>query len=179
MSDKKIIAVIGMCGSGKSEAVKFFVDKGFRKVYFGDVVIKELKSRGLEINEANERKVREDLRKKLGMGVMALKSIDTIKEYFKTDNVVIESMYSWEEFKIIKEAFGDAFELLAIYTTKKLRYERLRKREFRPLTIVEAISRDLSEIENLDKGGPIAYADYTIINDSDLIELNNKLEKLF
>ena len=179
MSDKKIIAVIGMCGSGKSEAVKYFVDKGFRKVYFGDVVIKELKSRGLEINEANERKVREDLRKKLGMGVMALKSIDTIKEYFKTDNVVIESMYSWEEFKIIKEAFGDAFELLAIYTTKKLRYERLRKREFRPLTIVEAISRDLSEIENLDKGGPIAYADYTIINDSDLIELNNKLEKLF
>ncbi len=179
MSDKKIIAVIGMCGSGKSEAVKYFVDKGFRKVYFGDVVIKELKLRGLEINEANERKVREDLRKKLGMGVMALKSIDTIKEYFKTDNVVIESMYSWEEFKIIKEAFGDAFELLAIYTTKKLRYERLRKREFRPLTTVEAISRDLSEIENLDKGGPIAYADYTIINDSDLIELNNKLEKLF
>jgi dephospho-CoA kinase len=179
MSDKKIIAVIGMCGSGKSEAVKFFVDKGFRKVYFGDVVIKELKSRGLEINEANERKVREDLRKKLGMGVMALKSIDTIKEYFKTDNVVIESMYSWEEFKIIKEAFGDAFELLAIYTTKKLRYERLSKREFRPLTNVEAISRDLSELENLDKGGPIAYAEYTIINDSDLIELNNKLEKLF
>jgi len=179
MSDKKIIAVIGMCGSGKSEAVKYFVDKGFRKVYFGDVVIKELKSRGLEINEANERKVREDLRKKLGMGVMALKSIDTIKEYFKTDNVVIESMYSWEEFKIIKEAFGDAFELLAIYTTKKLRYERLSKREFRPLTNVEAISRDLSELENLDKGGPIAYAEYTIINDSDLIELNNKLEKLF
>jgi len=179
MSDKKIIAVIGMCGSGKSEAVKYFVDKGFRKVYFGDVVIKELKLRGLEINEANERKVREDLRNKFGMGVMALKSIDTIKEYFKTDNVVIESMYSWEEFKIIKEAFGDAFELLAIYTTKKLRYERLSKREFRPLTTVEAISRDLSEIENLDKGGPIAYADYTIINDSDLIELNNKLEKLF
>jgi dephospho-CoA kinase len=179
MSGRKIIAVIGMCGSGKSEAVKYFVDKGFRKVYFGDVVIKELKSRGLEINEANERIVREDLRNKFGMGVMALKSIDTIKEYFKSDNVVIESMYSWEEFKIIKEVFGDAFELLAIYTSKKLRYGRLDKREFRPLTFAEAKSRDLSEIENLDKGGPIAYADYTIINDSDLNELNKKLEKLF
>ena len=41
----KIIAVIGMCGSGKSEAVKFFTENGYRKVYFGDVVINELKKR--------------------------------------------------------------------------------------------------------------------------------------
>ncbi|MFA5405597.1 MAG: AAA family ATPase [Ignavibacteria bacterium] len=179
MSDKKIIAVVGMCGSGKSEAVKYFVDKGFKKVYFGDVVINELKKRGLEINEVNERKVREELRKEFGMGVMAIKSIALIKEYFKTSNVVIESMYSWEEFKIIKDSFEDAFKVVAIYTSKKLRYERLGKREFRPLTVEEATSRDLSEIENLDKSGPIAYADFTLINDMSLEELNNKLEKLF
>ncbi|MCX6166328.1 MAG: dephospho-CoA kinase, partial [Ignavibacteriae bacterium] len=116
MSDKKIIAVVGMCGSGKSEAVKYFVNRGFKKVYFGDVVIKELKFRELEINEVNERKIREELRALYGMGVMAIKSLDTIKEYFNTSNVVIESMYSWEEFKIIKNAFGNAFKLLAIYT---------------------------------------------------------------
>lgn len=179
MSDKKIIAVVGMCGSGKSEAVKYFVNKGYKKVYFGDVVIKELKSCGLEINEANERKIREELRNEFGMGVMAIKSIDTIKEYFKTDNVVIESMYSWDEFKIIKKEFGNIFKVLAIYTTKALRYERLGKREFRPLTVEEAESRDLSEIENLDKGGPIAYADYTLNNDSSLADLNKNLEKLF
>jgi dephospho-CoA kinase len=179
MGDKKIIAVVGMCGSGKSEAVKYFTDKGFKKVYFGDVVITELKSRGLEINEKNERKVREELRAEYGMGVMAIKSIEKIKEFFKTDNVVIESMYSWEEFKIIKEAFGEDFKVLSIYTTKSIRYERLGRREFRPLTNEEAKSRDLSEIENLDKGGPIAYADFTLINDSTLEELNKNLEKLF
>jgi dephospho-CoA kinase len=179
MIDKKIIAVVGMCGSGKSEAVKYFVDKGFRKVYFGDVVIKELESRGLEINEKNERKIREELRAEYGMGVMAIKSIEKINEYYKTDNVVIESMYSWEEFKIIKNSFGNAFEVLAIYATKNLRYARLGKRKFRPLTIEEATSRDLSELENLDKGGPIAYADYTIINDSSKEDLIKYLEKLF
>lgn len=179
MSGKKIIAVVGMCGSGKSEAVKYFTERGYKKVYFGDVVIRELKSRGLEINEKNERKVREELRAEFGMGVMAIKSIDLIKEYFKTENVVVESMYSWEEFKIIKGEFGEDFKVLAIYTTKSIRYERLGRREFRPLTEEEARSRDLSEIENLDKGGPIAYADYTLINDSSLDELNNKLEVLF
>ncbi len=179
MNQKRIIAVVGMCGSGKSEAVKYFVNKGYRKVYFGDVVIRELKKLGLEINEANERKVREELRKKFGMGVMALQSIDLIKEYFEIGNVVIESMYSWEEFKIIKEEFGELFEVIAIYTTKKLRYERLAKRGFRPLTVEEAISRDISEIENLEKGGPISFADYTIINDTSLENLNKNLEKLF
>jgi dephospho-CoA kinase len=179
MSGKKIIAVVGMCGSGKSEAVKYFTDRGFEKVYFGDVVITELKSRGLEINEKNERMIREELREKFGMGVMAIKSIEKIREYFNTDNVVIESMYSWEEFKIIKKAFGEDFKVLSIYTTKSIRYERLGRREFRPLTNEEAMSRDLSEIENLDKGGPIAYSDYTLINDSNLDELNKNLEKLF
>lgn len=179
MSEKRIIAVVGMCGSGKSEAVKYFTENGFKKVYFGDVVITELKSRGLEISEKNERTVREELRAEYGMGVMAIKSIGKINEFFKSGNVVIESMYSWEEFKIIKDAFGDNFKVLAIYTTKGLRYERLGRREFRPLTNEEAMSRDISEIENLDKGGPIAYADYTLINDSTLEELNKKLEKLF
>lgn len=179
MNDKKIIAVVGMCGSGKSEAVKFFLDKGFKKVYFGDVVINELKSCGLDINETNERKIREKLRNEFGMGVMAIKSLEKIKKLFVSDNVVIESMYSWEEFKIIKNEFGALFKVLAVYTTKNLRYERLGKREFRPLTVEEAVSRDISELENLDKGGPIAFADYTIINDSTLKELNENLEKLF
>ena len=173
----KIIAVIGMCGSGKSEAVKYFMENGYSKVYFGDVVINEIKNRGLEINESNERMVREDLRNKFGMGVMALKSIDAIRNYLKDGNVVIESLYSWEEFKFLKKEFGEDFKLLAVYTTKELRYKRLLEREFRPLTNEQAISRDLSEIENLDKGGPIAYSDYLVINDSGLTELKNKLSK--
>ncbi len=173
----KIIAVIGMCGSGKSEAVKFFEENGYAKVYFGEVVMNEVKAKGLEVNEKNERDMRENLRKEFGMGAMAVKSIDRISELYEKGNVVIESLYSWEEFKIIKDKFGDAFKLLCIYTTKDLRYRRLGERPFRPLTRVEAKSRDVSEIEKLDKGGPIAFADYLVINDDSLNELKNKLQQ--
>ncbi len=166
-----------MCGSGKSEAVKFFVEHGFKKVYFGEVVMNEMKKLGLEINEANERKTRENLRNDYGMGAMAVKSLPLIEEFFKTDNVVIESLYSWEEFKILKDKFGENFKLLTVYTTKSIRYERLLKRSFRPLTNEESISRDISEIENLDKGGPIAFTDYLIINDGSLQEMNEELNK--
>lgn len=173
----KVIAVIGMCGSGKSEAVKYFETNGYRKVYFGEVVINELKARGLEINEKNERFVREDLRKEFGMGVAAIKSIDKIKDLLKGSNVVVESLYSWEEYKILNEEFGETFRLINIFTTKSLRYARLKDRPFRPLTNEEARSRDYSEIEKLDKGGPIAFADFTIHNDSTLVDLNLNLQK--
>lgn len=173
----KIIAVVGMCGSGKSEAVKFFVEKGFKRVYFGEVVMNEMKRLGLEVNEANERATRENLRKEFGMGAMAVKSLPLIEEFLKEHNVVVESLYSWEEFKILKEKFGEAFKLLTIYTTKALRYERLLKRPFRPLTYDESKSRDISEIEKLDKGGPIAYTDYTVMNDGTLEEMNEELKK--
>jgi len=173
----KIIAVIGMCGSGKSEAVKFFEKHGYKKVYFGRVVLDEMKRLGLKVNETNERMTRENLRKEFGMGAMAVKSLDKIEEFYKTGNVVIESLYSWDEYKIVKDKFGESFKLLTVYTTKSLRYERLAMRPVRPLTEEEARSRDYSEIEKLDKGGPIAFTDYLVVNDSTLEELNKQLEK--
>jgi dephospho-CoA kinase len=173
----KIIAVIGMCGSGKSEAVKFFENHGYKKVYFGKVVMDEMKRRGLEVNEANERITRENLRKEFGMGAMAVKSLKKIEEFYKTSNVVIESLYSWDEFKIVKKKFGESFKLLTVYTTKSLRYKRLAKRPVRPLTEAEAESRDYSELEKLDKGGPIAFTDYQAVNDGTIEELDTQLKK--
>jgi hypothetical protein len=48
----------------------------------------------------------------------------------------------------------------------------------RPLTAGQASSRDRSEIENINKGGPIAMADFTIINEATLEELNRQAGKI-
>ena len=55
-----------------------------------------------------------------------------------------------------------------------MRYGRLAKRPIRPLTADEAAGRDIAEIENSDKGGPIAVADFTIINESSLEDLERE-----
>ena len=55
--------------------------------------------------------------------------------------------------------------MVAIVSARHLRYERLNQRLERPLTPAEAEERDLREIETLEKGGPIAIADYTLLND--------------
>jgi dephospho-CoA kinase len=41
----------------------------------------------------------------------------------------------------------------------------------RPLTFQEAQERDITEIENAEKGGPIAFADYALLNDGRKAEL--------
>jgi len=63
--------------------------------------------------------------------------------------------------------------MIAMYAPPKLRYQRISEREsdgsdkdlrFRNFTREEARSRDYAEIENMEKGGPIAMADYLIKN---------------
>jgi len=46
------------------------------------------------------------------------------------------------------------------------------------LTLEEAAGRDKSEIENSNKGGPIAMADFTIINEASLEELKRETERV-
>ena len=47
----KIIAIVGMCGSGKSIASDYYEEKGFEKIYFGGVTLDKLKS--LKENKTN------------------------------------------------------------------------------------------------------------------------------
>lgn len=178
-----IIAVVGLIGSGKTEATRFLVERGFFRIGFNDVFYEAFKESGLPVNEPNERKVREGLRKEFGMGAMAIKSLPKLEAAFASGrNIVIESLYSWSEYKIIKEKYPESFRVLAVYAPPELRYLRLASRGVRPLARDAAVSRDYAEIEHLEKGGPIAMADWTIVNTGDAtafaVEINLLIDRI-
>ena len=173
----KIIAIVGMCGSGKSVASEYLENKGYEKVYFGGVTMDKLKESGLEITPSNEKMMREKLRSELGMGAYAKILLPKIKELSKKCNVVLDGLYSWDEYKILKSEL-DNLMVIAIICDKKIRYDRLATRGFRPLTYEEASNRDVSEIENLAKGGPIAYADYYINNNGSIEKYYQRLNEI-
>jgi dephospho-CoA kinase len=175
---KKVVAIVGMAGSGKSEAASIFEHKGFVRVRFGDVTDIELKKRGLELNEANERYCRELLRQEFGMAAYAILNQPRIDAALKNASVVADGLYSWEEYLSFKAYYGDKFCVVAVYSSPPTRYLRLASRPHRPLSTEEASSRDRSEIENLNKGGPIAMADYLIINEGDLDSLQRQAESI-
>lgn len=179
-----IIAIVGMPGSGKTEATMHLVKKGLNKVYFGDCTFDEIKRLGLATNEKIEKKVRGDLRKKHGMAAFAILSMPKINKAYKSGDVVIESMYSWDEYKIVKNKFKDNFKVLAIAANKELRHKRLTARKelkhgvARKFSLKGAEDRDFAQIEKLATGGPIAIADYTIVNEGSKKELFGKLDKI-
>ena len=173
-----IVAVVGLCGAGKSEATQIFIENDFKKVYFGDVTFDEMKRQGLEVNPQNERKIREELRATSDMAIYAKKSEPKISAYYESgNNVVVESLYSWSEYKYLKEIYKDKFKLLAIVTDRDLRAKRLKTREYRPLTDEEVTTRDYTEIENIEKAGPIAIADHFIVNNDNMSNLKEQVQQ--
>ena len=68
--------------------------------------------------------------------------------------------------------------VVAVAAPRKVRHERLSVRSIRPLNESEVSAREYAEIENLEKGGPIANADFTLVNDSDTNNLLDSLEDI-
>jgi dephospho-CoA kinase len=176
----KVITFVGMPGAGKSVCVEYLEKKGWPSVYFGGITLDEIKARGLEVNPDNEKTVREDLRAKEGKDVYAKRIIQKIGALAAEghDIVVADGLYSWSEYKVFKETYGDNANIIAIAAPRKVRHARLANRPVRPLTEEEVTKREYAEIENIEKGGPIANADYTIVNDGVHQDLLEGLEKV-
>ena len=183
----KLVCITGLTGSGKSVASDFFAENGYQFIRFGQAVLDEVMRRKLTINESNERKVREDLRKKYGMAAMAKLNLPNFKRLLKKGNVIGDGLYSFEEYKLLRKEFKKRFVTIAIYAPPNVRYERLTKRKLsasdkaarhRPSTPEESESRDYEELENLNKGGTIALADYTILNTKDLKYFKKQLKEV-
>lgn len=180
---KKVIAFVGMPGSGKGTCTDYLHNKyGYPVVHFGNMVYEEVHRRGLD-NVKDEKFVREDMRAKEGPAVLAKHAAKKAEEYLAggDDVVVFDGLYSWSEFKFLSEKFGDDIIVIAITAPRILRYSRIlaRKDSHRKYTSPDQIrERDIAEIENLEKGGPIAFADYTLVNDKTPEDLLRGLDNI-
>ena len=177
-SNVKIIAPVGLAGSGKSSVVEYLSEKGYPKVYVGGFIVQGVLDQGLELTQENERNYREQMRKKHGKEVFMTMAIDQMRHLIDAGQhaVILDGLYTWTEYKMLKHAFPGELTTVAIVTPKHLRYNRMSKREHRPLQPHEVDERDWAEIENIEKGGPIAIADYFIHNDSDIENLHQQVD---
>ncbi len=166
----KIVAFVGLTGSGKSTAVEHLTEKGYPKVYFGGIVLDEVARRGLELTQENEQPIREELREKEGKDFVVKRIITQIHDLIAAGQhrIVADGLYTWTEYKALKHEFPGELTVVATVSPKHLRKQRMAHRELRPLTSEQVDQRDWAEIENIEKGGPIAIADYYVMNNGDV-----------
>ena len=174
----KIVAFVGLTGSGKSSAVDYLTNKGYPKVYFGGVVLDAMTKAGLEHTQENEQPFREQLREREGKDFVANRIVAQIRDLINAGQhrIIADGIYTWTEYKIMKREFPGELTVVAVVAPKHLRHHRLTQRPIRHLTDTEANQRDWSEIENLEKGGPIAIADHYIINNGNLDHFHEQID---
>lgn len=182
MHQPKVIALVGMPGSGKGTCTTYIADHyQVPLIHFGNMVYEEVQRRGLD-NVKDERFVREDLRKTEGLAVLAKRVAEKAQQALKqgAKAVVLDGLYSWSEYKYLREVFDDKLVVIAVAAPRAERYRRGAERQdaHRAYTPKQIEQRDIEEIENLEKGGPIAIADYTIVNDKAVDDMIAALDKL-
>lgn len=177
--DKKIIAVVGLPGVGKTDAANFFKEKGLPVISFGEAINEYIDKNHLPHIEKIHKKVRLELRQKHGMAAMAIINEKKIKESLKKNMIlIIDGLRSWQEYLYLKKSMPKVkIYLLAIYADKELRWERSVKRSHRNKLYGE--ERDLDELIGINMAPTIAYADFLVKNNFSLEDFHDKLEEIY
>jgi len=176
---KTIIALVGLPGAGKTEAVDFFKKKGLPVISFGKIINDYIDEHKLGHTEDVHKKVREELRVKHGQEAFAVMNEKKIVAALaKNPLLVIDGMRSWEEYTYLKKALKDTrIYILSLFADKRVRYTRSAKRAYRLQLFGE--ERDINELLGTNMGPTIAFADFVVKNNFSLTDLNDKLEDVY
>ena len=174
-TDKLVIGLAGMPGSGKSIVVDVAREMGYEIVVMGDVIRQETLNRGLELTPQNVGKVMLELRQESGNYVIAQKCIPKIEKQ-ASSKVLVDGLRSLFEADIFKEHFAK-FNLLAVHASPQTRFARLstRRRSDDPTEWKVFQERDMREL-GVGLGNVIAMAEQVIVNDNSFEHVRAKVK---
>jgi dephospho-CoA kinase len=165
-----IVAVTGMPGSGKSVVAGVVSRVLNLPVYsMGDIVREEVRRRGLPLTSSNIELIARKLREERGDAAVAeILAVRITSESPK--GAIVDGMRSLAEARVF--AGMGRLCIVAVHASPRTRYQRIlaRSRKGDAVSWGEFVERDLNNIR-LGIGEVIALADYMIVNESTLREL--------
>lgn len=175
-TDKLVIGLAGMPGSGKSVVVNTARELHYDIVVMGDIIREETLERGLELTPQNNGKVMLELRQMGGNYVIAQKCLPKIEEQ-TSPKVLVDGLRSLYEADIFKEHFAK-FILVAVHASPEIRFKRLsnRHRSDDPTDWKVFHDRDQREL-SVGLGNVIAMAEQMIVNDNSFEHVKAKVKE--
>ena len=175
---RKVLGIVGMPGSGKSEAANIGRDYGFNIVVMGDVIRREVSRRHLDLNPETVGRIMLDLRQRHGPSIVAQLCLQHIAKA-GYDQIIIEGIRSIAEVTEFKTQFPQDI-VLAIHSSPSTRLQRIRARgrSDDANNHQSFIERDQRELQ-VGIGSVIALADYIVINEGTLKEFHVQIHQFY
>jgi len=175
-----VIGIVGLPGSGKSEAAAVARDLDVPVVTMGDVIRAACRDRGLD-PATHHGEVAKALREEDGPAAIADRSLPLIEDGLETaDTVLVDGIRSDVEVDAFEAAFGEDFLLVAVEAPFETRAERLDLRgrdaggEAGGESLAERDDRELS----FGMGEAIDRADVTLENTDSLEAFQDRVRRL-
>lgn len=174
-----IIGITGTDGAGKGTAVEYLVrEKGFAHYSSRDFIVAEIDRQGLESTRNQMRLTANQMRAEYGHEVVVKKAYERAAAEGK-DKVVIESLRAVAEAKYLKQQGGI---LLAVDADPVVRFKRVEARRsasdhvtFEEFLAHEELEKNDPDPSGMQKAAVIEMADYTIMNDGSIEEVEEKV----
>ncbi len=176
----KLIAFVGLAGTGKSAIAEYLGELGIPKVSFSDVIMNQVAKEGLDPTLENERAIREKMRLDPSGDLVAQEIIDQISHLIESGQhrILVDGLGSWQTYKQLRHEFHGNLTVVALSARRHIRHRRLTGRPEHPMTEKQVDERDYDEIETLNKGGVIAIADYYLFDNGSLEQLHIQIDDL-
>lgn len=175
----RVIGIVGLPGSGKSEAAAVASETGIPVVTMGDVIRAECRDRGLDPAE-HHGEIASALREENGLDAIAQRSLPIIEaELADHETVLVDGIRGGIEVDRFREAFGDSFTLVAVHAPFELRAERIsdRGRDNTGEGGEPLEARDEREL-GFGMGEAIEQADVTVDNTGTLEAFRDRIRSL-
>lgn len=174
-----IIGITGTDGSGKGTVGKLLVERGFVHYSARTFIVAEIERQGLPVSRSQMRLTANELRGKYGNEFVVRQAYEKAEADGVVD-VVIESVRATAEADYLKLQGGI---LLAVDADQKLRYKRVQERRsasdqvsFEQFAAHEELEKNDPDPNGMQKTKVMEMADYTIMNNEGLKELEELVE---
>jgi dCMP deaminase len=175
-----IIGLTGKNGSGKTAVSEYLQNRGFEYYSLSDEIRNEIRRRGEEINRDVLIRVGNELREKLGTGILAEKIMSNLES---GRNYVVDSIRNPHEVEALRRR--PDFTLMALEADETVRFERSRKRgrESAARTLQQFIEEERRELHSNNPASQQLQAtremaDLVVANNGTLEQLHRTLDGL-
>lgn len=176
----RVVAIVGLPGSGKSEAADVARSEDIPVVTMGDVIREVCRDRDLDITEDTLGSVATSLREEDGLAAVAERSLPLIEsELEEQDVVLVDGIRGIAEAELFEKVFGDEFFLVSVEAPFETRLERIRARGRDPDADGRRDLRRRDEREiGYGMGAAMERADVTVRNTGSLEEFRTVIREL-